>query len=115
MRSHYVPRLILKHFTDENGQLSLIKANNGGIETGRSKNTVFSEKGYYSDELEKLLADKIEEPFGDVLDNAILKGKNRVVLTREQSLITRIWALSQLIRKDVSTDFFGRKPPHFFF
>lgn len=103
-KSHYMPQTILREFCDKNGHLSLLHTDNQPAEYGRNPKSVFAERGYYSDEVETLLATKCEGPFGNLLKNKILPAKKTVTLTDDEPIIIGIYALVQILRKFHSED-----------
>ena len=67
INSHILlPKMLLKRFEDEKNFLQYIDVTNNRIKRGHAK-TMYTEKGYYSDEIEHYLSDKIEKPFSEML------------------------------------------------
>lgn len=91
--NHYVPQLILRRYGT--------KINRYNIKTkelfinGSTRNA-FCEKKLYPEEIEILLS-KLESEFANVLDNKILKAKDKIVLLRaELNLIKRFLVVLQM-------------------
>ena len=79
--SHYVPRLILRKFSD--------KVCLYNVKTGELQENIVPEHAYMIDDLydretEKKLNEKIESQFGNLLSNVILKADKEISLTRPQ-------------------------------
>lgn len=102
MRNHYVPKLILKHFSTEN-KINYVDIYNKNIEL-RNIKTTFANSDFYEDELEKKLCKNIEAKFGDVLNNKILNVKNNIKLTRDEVLIIKKFLLSTIYRRKISEE-----------
>ncbi|MBD5104371.1 MAG: DUF4238 domain-containing protein [Ruminococcaceae bacterium] len=100
VNSHYVPRLILRNFS-ENERINYCDFNNKKIEL-RNIKSVFSEKGYYPDEIEKDLCDKIEVKFANLLHNKILKERYKVVLNKDELFILKKYLIITSIRYNIS-------------
>ncbi len=91
--NHYVPQLILRRYGT--------KINRYNIKTkelfinGSTKNA-FCEKKLYPEDVEILLG-KLESEFTNVLDNKVLKAKDKIVLSRsELNLIKRFLVVLQM-------------------
>ena len=84
VNSHFIPQLILRHFC-ENEKIQYYDLSSGNIES-RSTKSVFSEKGYYPENIEKDLCHKIEVQFANILNNKILKENYNIALTSEDLL-----------------------------
>lgn len=91
--NHYVPQLVLRRYGT--------KINRYNIKTkelfinGSTKNA-FCEKKLYPEDVEILLG-KLESEFTNVLDNKILKAKDKIVLSRsELNLIKRFLVVLQM-------------------
>ena len=75
--SHYVPRLILRKFSD--------KVCLYNVKTGELQENIVPEHAYMIDDLydretEKKLNEKIESQFGNLLSNVILKADKEISL-----------------------------------
>lgn len=102
---HYIPQLILRHFCFDN-KISYCDVENRRIELRNTK-SVFSEKSYYPDELEKGLCDKVEVQFANILNNKILCNRNRFVLTSEEMFILKKFLIITVLRvknSDINID-----------
>ena len=69
MNNHYIPQFLLKHFC-ENGTIQYCDIENRKVEV-RNTRSVFSKKGYYPDELEHDLCNKIESQFSKLLNDKL--------------------------------------------
>ena len=64
----------------------------------RSTKTVFSEKGYYPEQLEKDLCNKIEYQFSVVLNNKILNARGNITLNFEDLWIVKKYLIITMLR-----------------
>lgn len=87
VNNHFIPQMILRHFC-ENEKIKYYDIENRTIET-RTTKSVFSKKGYYPDQLEKDLGQKIEVQFANVLNKKLLCNTYKIVLTQEDMLILK--------------------------
>lgn len=90
VNSHYIPQFILKNFCLDNS-IQYYSIQTHKIET-RSTKSVFSEKGYYPEQLEKDLCHKIEYQFSVVLNNKILNSRNDITLNADD-----LWVLKKYL------------------
>ncbi|MBM9888632.1 MULTISPECIES: DUF4238 domain-containing protein [Deefgea] len=97
---HYVPRLILRHFANEE-KIQYCDLDKSKVENRNIKST-FSEKGYYPDEIEKELCYKIESQFSNLLNNKILKERYKVSLSRQELFILKKYLIVTAIRFNVT-------------
>ena len=95
INSHYVPRLILRKFSDK---LSLYNVKTGELKENISLERAYAIGDYYDSETEKNLSNKIESQFGDLLANHILKCDKEISLSRNQMLITKKFLLVSILR-----------------
>lgn len=96
INSHYIPQLILRHFCEE----EKIQYYNIKKQKSESRNTksVFSEKGYYPDNLEKDLCHKIEVQFANILNKKIICEKHRISLTADDQFILKKYLIITRLR-----------------
>lgn len=96
VNSHYIPQLILRNFcVDNNIQYCDIENRKTQSRTTRS---VFSEQGYYPDELERDLCEKIESQFANLLNNKLLKERYNIVLSAGELLTLKKYLIITIIR-----------------
>ncbi len=100
VNSHYVPQLILRHFS-ENEIIQYCDINGMTVEY-RNIKTVFSEKGYYPDQIEGDLGHKIEVQFANILNKKILPENYKVTLTREELTIVKKYLIITTIRYNIT-------------
>ena len=98
VNSHYVPRLILRKFAGGDERISVYNVKNGELKENVPIEKVYAEKGFYNDETEKKLNEKIESKFGSLLSNHILKCDKEVVLSREQLRLVKKFLLLSVLR-----------------
>lgn len=94
--SHYIPQLILRHFC-ANNSITYCDIQKRKVET-RNTRSVFTEKGYYPDELEKSLCEKIEVQFADLLNKKILNSRIELILTADELLTLKKFLLITIYR-----------------
>ena len=107
--SHYVPRLILRKFSDK---LCLYN-----VKTGELQENIVPEHAYMIDDLydretEKKLNEKIESQFGNLLSNVILKADKEISLTRPQLLLIKKFLLISVLRT-IQNELFLQKEKQF--
>ena len=96
VNSHFIPQLILRHFCEDE-KIQYYDLNSGNIES-RSTKSVFSEKGYYPENIEKDLCHKIEVQFANILNNKILKENYNIALTSEDLLTIKKYLIITTLR-----------------
>lgn len=96
VNNHYVPQFILRHFCeDEKIHYHDIEKHTTELRTTKS---VFSEKGYYPDKLEKELCHKIETQFANILNKKILCENYKIALTADNLLILKKYLIITILR-----------------
>lgn len=93
--SHYVPRFILKKFSDK---LCLYNIKTGEFKENIKPEKAYAEKGFYSDEIEDKLNRKIEKQFAMLLSEKILKCDNKIELSRSELRLVKKFLLISVIR-----------------
>ena len=96
VNSHYVPQLILRHFSDAD-RIQYCDLTNRKVETRNIRST-FAEKGYYPDEIEKEMCYKAESQFANLLNNKLLNERRRIILTRDDLFILKKYLIITTIR-----------------
>lgn len=96
INNHFVPQLILKHFC-KNGKIQYYDVETKKVEI-RTTRSVFSEKGYYPDELEKDLCQKIEVQFANILNKKLLCENYRITITSDDMLILKKYLIITILR-----------------
>lgn len=96
VNSHYVPQFILRHFCEDD-KIQYYDIEKHNIEQ-RTTKSVFSEKGYYPDELERELCHKIEIQFAKVLNNKILCENYRIILSEDDMFILKKFLIISALR-----------------
>jgi hypothetical protein len=94
--NHYIPQFILRHFCTDN-LITYCDLKKQKIELRNTK-SVFSEKGYYPDVLERSLCEKIELQFASLLNGKILKSHKRLNLSADEILILKKFLLTTVFR-----------------
>ena len=103
INSHYIPRLILKKFSDDKEHLIYGDLIHKKCEIRRLE-SVFSKKGYYSDDLEHDLSKSIESRFAQLLNDNLLKSKDQIILSREELFLLKKFLLIGSLRKSFTRD-----------
>ena len=78
VNSHYVPQFILREYGK---QITCFNWKTGELKAGRNPKTVFSDMGFYPDDLEKEMNEKCEVRFSPTL-RKLLSSKKDIQLTR---------------------------------
>ena len=104
--SHYVPRLILRKFSDK---LCLYNVKTGELHESIVPEHAYAIDGLYDAEIERKLNEKIESQFGNLLSNVLLKADNEISLTRTQLLIIKKFLLISVLRTMQSELFLQRE------
>lgn len=96
IKSHYIPQFILRHFS-ENERIQYCDLDNRKSER-RTIKTTFSEKGYYSEQLEGELCHKTEIQFANLLNKQLLQKKYKVILSPEELFVLKKYLIVATIR-----------------
>ncbi len=96
MNNHYIPQFLLKHFC-ENGLIQYCDIENKKIES-RNTRSVFSEKGYYPDELEHDLCNKIESQFSKLLNEKLAVSRYKVTINSDEMFILKKYMIVTALR-----------------
>ena len=96
VNSHYIPQFILRNFCREN-KITYCDLDNKKVEL-RNTRSVFSEHGYYPDEIEKDLCHKAEYLFANLYHNKLENPHNSVVLSSEELFILKKYLIVTSIR-----------------
>lgn len=93
--SHYVPRFILKKFSDK---LCLYNIKTGEFKENINPERAFVEEGFYSDKIEEKLNRKLEKQFAMLLSEKVLKCDNEIELSRSELRLVKKFLLISVIR-----------------
>lgn len=94
-KNHYVPRLILRKFSDK---LSLYNVKTGELKENISPENAYAIEDFYGEETEKKLNIRIESQFGGLLSNIILKCNDEIQLSRTNLLLVKKFLLISMLR-----------------
>jgi hypothetical protein len=87
INSHYVPQFILRNFyTDDKITYCDLEKRTVQLRNTRS---VFSEDGYYPENIEKALCDKAEHLFANLYHNKLENARNTITLTRDELFVLK--------------------------
>lgn len=96
MNNHYIPQFLLKHFC-EDGLIQYCDIENRKVES-RNTRSIFSEKGYYPDELEHDLCNKIEFKFSKLLNEKLAVSRYKVTINSEEMFILKKYMIITALR-----------------
>ncbi len=96
VNSHYIPQFILRNFC-ENGQITLCDLDKKKIQL-RNPRSVFSEKGYYPDSMEKELSTKAEYLFANLYHQKLEDVRNSISLNADELFILKKYLIVSSIR-----------------
>lgn len=97
MGNHYVPRLVLRKY-NEDEKLCTFNVETGEYKENVSIEKAFQEKNFYDSETEKNLNLKIESQFGNLFSNKILKCGKVIRLTNVELKIVKKFLLVSVLR-----------------
>ena len=106
INSHYVPRLILRKFSN---RLSLYNIKTGELKENIAIEHAYAIENYYDDEIEKKLNRQVESQFGDLLSNYILKCEREISLSRKQLYLVKKFLLISLLRSIHAEEFMQKE------
>lgn len=98
MNNHYIPRLLLRPFAIGE-HINTYNFTTNIFESKKLKNT-FSEDDLFDEKLEKLFADKLEGPFGNLLNNKLLCN-DTINLNRQENLLLRKFLMINFLRAPI--------------
>ena len=104
--NHYVPRLILRKFSDK---LSLYNVRTGELKENIPPEHAYSIEGFYDEETEKKLNQRIESQFGGLLSNLILKQDKEIRLSRSNLLLVKKFLTISIIRSVKGEDWMKKE------
>ena len=96
VNSHFIPQLILRHFCEDD-KIQYYDIKDKKSET-RSTRSVFSEKGYYPEQLEKDLCHKIEGQFANILNKKLLCENYKVSINSDDMLVLKKYLIITTLR-----------------
>lgn len=110
VNSHYVPQLTLRRFGDK---LCLFNVQDGSYKENVNIDKAFSEKGFYSDEVEEKLQRRIESQFANLFHNKINKAESILELSRDELYLVKKFLLISVIRS-YGTEEYLEQEKHFY-
>ena len=93
--SHYVPKFILKKFSNK---LCLYNVKTGEFREKLKPEKAYCEKGFYYYDTEINLNLKLETSFAQLLNNKVLKAKDKIELNRTELRLIKKFLLISIIR-----------------
>ena len=93
--SRYVPKFILKKFSNK---LCLYNVKTGEFREKLKPEKAYCEKGFYDDDTEINLNLKLETSFAQLLNNKVLKAKDKIELNRTELRLIKKFLLISIIR-----------------
>ena len=98
MKTHYIPRLLLRKFATNDKVNSYYFAEEG-FRLQKLK-TAFAGEDLFEEYLEKAFATKLEGPFGDLLNHKLL-GSDTIKLNREENMLIRMFLMINSLRAPI--------------
>lgn len=102
INSHYVPMLTLRKFADK---LCLFNVQTGKFKENIKIDKSFSEKGFYTDEVEDKLNKRIESQFGNLFSNKLQNAEGTIELKRDEVQLIKKFLLISVIRSMGNEEF----------
>lgn len=102
INSHYVPMLTLRKFADK---LCLFNVQTGEFKENIKIDKSFSEKGFYTDEVEDKLNKRIESQFGNLFSNKLQNAEGTIELKRDEVQLIKKFLLISVIRSMGNEEF----------
>lgn len=106
INSHYVPMQTLRKFSDK---LCLFNVQTGEYKENIKIEKAFSEKGFYSDEVEDKLNKRIESQFGNLFSNKLLNAEDIIELKRDELELIKKFLLISVIRSMGNEEFLQKE------
>ena len=94
MQNHYIPKLLLRQFGTAK-KVNTYDLTTAGFET-KKLNYVFAEQDIFEPELEKMIGEKLEGPFADLLNHRLLHGDTININRHENFLIRKFILINNL-------------------
>jgi hypothetical protein len=98
MNNHYIPCLLLKQFA-EAGKANVCDLTTTTFSTRKIKK-IFADRDLFDPELETLFAEKLEGPFGDLMNHKLLH-ENIIKIDRRENLLIRKFLLIHSLRAPI--------------
>ena len=95
MKSHYVPRLILKRFGE---RICLYDIQDGTLKEDVKPDNAYIRKNFYSDEVEDLLNRAVESQFANLFDHVLSRNNAEIRLKRTELRLVKKFLLVSIIR-----------------
>ena len=95
LRSHYIPQFILRSFCEDD-QIQYMDLSSKKVES-RNTRSIFSEYGYYPEQLEHDLCDKIERDFA-VVHKKIVTSVGKLTLSAAEMFLLKKFLLISVLR-----------------
>ncbi len=96
VNSHFVPQFLLRNFCKDE-KIQYFDISEKTVEQ-RSTKSIFSERGYYPDSLEKELCYKIEAQFANVLNKKIVNERYKIILNPQDMLVLKKYLIITMLR-----------------
>lgn len=98
MNTHYIPRLLLKQFAASE-KVNTYDFTKSAFCTKKLKNT-FSSQDAFDPELERAFSNKLEGPFGNLLNHKLLSG-DTISIDRKENLLMRKFFMINFLRAPI--------------
>jgi len=100
IKNHYVPKLILRHFANEE-RIQYCDLDKKKVEV-RNISSTFAEKGYNPDEIELELCHKTKKHFANLLNSKVLKERYRITFSKVELFIVKKYLIITSIRFNIT-------------
>lgn len=110
INSHFVPMQTLRRFGNK---LCVFNVRTGEYFENAKLERIFSQKGFYTSEVEDKLNKRIESQFGHLFANKLMKCENIIELSRDELLLIKKFLLVSVIRS-LGNDEFMQKERSFY-
>lgn len=104
--SHYVPKLTLRKFSEK---LCLFSVQTGKYKENIKLDKSFSQKGFYSDEVEDKLNKRIESQFANLFSNKLFDAVGTIELKRDELQLIKKFLLISVIRSFGNEEFLQKE------
>ena len=98
MKNHYIPQLIINRFSTA---VNVFNLDTTEIRVKRPSNKIFFTKNIYTDEVELSLSRNLEQPFGVLLKEKLLKEKKIEINRKDLMLIKKYMFITSIRSQDL--------------
>ena len=110
INSHYVPMQTLRRFGNK---LCIFNVRSGEYSENINIDKLFSQKGFYTSEVEKKLNKRIESQFGNLFANKLMKREETIELSRDEVCLIKKFLLISVIRSLGNEEFMQKERAYY--